>query len=531
MKEKKSIDSSIRFVETSNFLLAISFIEGGAVMAVELIGAKMIAPYFGSSLYVWSSILAVTLFGLTSGYYLGGLSSEKKNESSLLYYIVLLASILTGLMPVIGRLVMESTLNFDFRTGAIISSMVFIFPPLLLFGMVSPIIIRKLSKKVEESGKKAGMVYSLSTVGGILTTFLVGFYFIPEVGLRMSSVYMSLILAIIPIYYFLRRGKTILVLVSFLFASLLIISSIAIRNKPKLKTAHFKEIYKSDGLLGQLLVVDYPLPGIRGLHINNISQTNYHLATGRSQWTYVHRLALYSSFKPKGSEVFLAGIGGGNVVNELKILGFNVDACDIEKRMEMVAKKYFGMNPDINFIEDDARHAIKVSKKKYDIVILDVSAGENQPNNLYTIEGFNDIKKIMNKDAILFIHYPSMLEKEQGIALKSIVKTVRTAGFKADLINTTKNHNVLSEYIVFASLYNINLEEQSFERRDHFADPFRFPLKDSVLMTNVDLSGGLVLTDDKPIMDKLHQFTAYGYRSDGINQSIKPMIDEGLKMF
>ena len=46
-------------------------------MATELIGAKLLAPYFGTTIYVWASIFTVTLLGLATGYALGGYFSKK----------------------------------------------------------------------------------------------------------------------------------------------------------------------------------------------------------------------------------------------------------------------------------------------------------------------------------------------------------------------------------------------------------------------------------------------------------------------
>src|ERR1039458_10759485 len=81
------------------FFYSLSFLEGASVMAAELLGAKMLAPYFGTSLYVWSAVLAVTLGGLAMGYFAGGIFSEKKNTERNLYYILLASAIFLIAMP------------------------------------------------------------------------------------------------------------------------------------------------------------------------------------------------------------------------------------------------------------------------------------------------------------------------------------------------------------------------------------------------------------------------------------------------
>src|ERR1041385_3859724 len=91
------------------FFYALSFLEGASVMAAELLGAKMLAPYFGSSLYVWSSVLGITLGGLALGYFAGGILSQKKNAERDLYAVLLASAIFLIAMPVLAKMVMIHT--------------------------------------------------------------------------------------------------------------------------------------------------------------------------------------------------------------------------------------------------------------------------------------------------------------------------------------------------------------------------------------------------------------------------------------
>ncbi|MBT6440108.1 MAG: fused MFS/spermidine synthase [Flavobacteriales bacterium] len=186
------------------YLISISIIEGGAVMAVELLGAKLIAPSYGASLYVWATTLAVTMGGLTTGYLLGGVISEKYPHKLILHYIILASAIFVTIMPFTSSMIMSATLGMNLKVGIVISSLCFVFPPLVCFGMVSPLIIRLISREVKEVGNSVGTIYSISTLGGIVTTFLFGFLFIPQLGLTFSTYTTALALYIFPVYYFVR---------------------------------------------------------------------------------------------------------------------------------------------------------------------------------------------------------------------------------------------------------------------------------------------------------------------------------------
>jgi len=182
-------------------LYLVSFAEGGALMAVELLGAKMIAPYYGTSLYVWSAVLACTLGGLALGYLTGGILSQKYPGQKMLYGVVAVSALVTFLLPLTGKLIMELTMSLPLKTGITISALVILTPPVLLFGMVSPMIIELLARSTTAVGKAAGTVYAISTVGGICATFLTGFYLAPFVGIKESAWLTGGLLVIWPLLY------------------------------------------------------------------------------------------------------------------------------------------------------------------------------------------------------------------------------------------------------------------------------------------------------------------------------------------
>jgi hypothetical protein len=241
---------------------------------------------------------------------------------------------------------------------------------------------------------------------------------------------------------------------------------------------------------------------------------------------------------PVGSSVLLCGIGGGSVANEMINLGFNVDAVDLDNRMDHIARKYFKMARQVSTFADDARHYIRTCTKKYDIVILDISAGENQPSNVYTIECFREIKKILSKNGIVFIHYQNVLKGESSIAVKSLAKTLNASGFHTNLINTDKikpdgshqNWEITHELMLFGSKNQINLNEYSFNRRDKFADPFRFPIRNGVIIEKYSYHEGIVLTDNKPIMDVFHTNTLKATRGATLEEIIPRLIKENIEI-
>ena len=169
-----------------HILYLLAFIEGGALMAIELIGSKIIAPYYGGSLYTWTAVLATTLGGLALGYQLGGTMSSKHDNKKLLFYLFLLSGLLVIGMRFYGPFVLEVTLPLEIRVGVTISSFFILTPILMCFGMVSPLIINTLYNDYGVAGKSAGTVYAISTFGGVLFCLPFGLYVIPFIGIKIS---------------------------------------------------------------------------------------------------------------------------------------------------------------------------------------------------------------------------------------------------------------------------------------------------------------------------------------------------------
>ncbi len=152
---------------------------GFFVMSVELLGSRILAPYFGSGLMVWGGILTVFMTFLSLGYLLGGIVSTKNPKLWKLGCILAAEALLT--LPVIFSEVPLETLSLwmpDPRYGSLIGSFFLFALPTTLSGMVSPYAIRLLVRGVGSSGREAGLVYFISTIGSAAGTIITSFYLV-----------------------------------------------------------------------------------------------------------------------------------------------------------------------------------------------------------------------------------------------------------------------------------------------------------------------------------------------------------------
>lgn len=163
-----------------NIIVCAGFINGFVIMTIELLGGRVLSPYFGTSVYVWGSIITIFMLSLSLGYLWGGrLSSRNPNPNTFALFF-LLAALLSLPIIFVGEWTMTQVFLAieDPRYGSLIAAVLLYFLPIFFMGMVSPYSIRLLVSSEENSGRMAGLLYFVSTLGSALGTLMTSFYFV-----------------------------------------------------------------------------------------------------------------------------------------------------------------------------------------------------------------------------------------------------------------------------------------------------------------------------------------------------------------
>ncbi|MBU2870085.1 fused MFS/spermidine synthase [Colwellia sp. E2M01] len=162
------------------FIYFLAFTSGFSIMCIELLAGRILAPFFGSSVHIWGSIITVFMLSLSIGYLLGGKFSTKNASLGRYGAIFILAGI--TLLPIVtsSAWIMETIFIAieDSRYGSLLASTVLFFIPTIILGMLSPYSVRLLVKGPNESGQVAGKLYFVSTLGSALGTIITSFYFV-----------------------------------------------------------------------------------------------------------------------------------------------------------------------------------------------------------------------------------------------------------------------------------------------------------------------------------------------------------------
>jgi hypothetical protein len=185
--------------DTHNLLvLSLAFVSGFIIMSIELLGGRILAPYFGSSIYVWGSIITVFMLSLSIGYLCGGRLSLKQPSLQRYGSFYLIAAVL--LLPLVlwSNSIMEAVFLRveDPRYGSLLVSMLLFFLPTAVLGMIAPYSVRMLVSDSHSSGQVAGLLYFISTLGSALGTLGTSFYFVLWFEVDSILLTMSVILGI-----------------------------------------------------------------------------------------------------------------------------------------------------------------------------------------------------------------------------------------------------------------------------------------------------------------------------------------------
>ncbi len=162
-------------------ILSISAICGWFVMELELLGGRILAPNFGSQVYVvMGSVIGVFLLSLSGGYMLGGWLSKRPRSKQALGLSVLVAGIWMAVMPALADPVCSLIFRLvpSIRLGSLAASLVLFAAPTVLLGTVSPTVVRWLTTRAADSGLNAGRVFALSTIASFGGCIVTAFYLV-----------------------------------------------------------------------------------------------------------------------------------------------------------------------------------------------------------------------------------------------------------------------------------------------------------------------------------------------------------------
>ena len=407
------------------YLFLTTVVSGALVMIIEVLGSRVIGPFFGVSLFVWTSLIAVTLIALAAGYAFGGWLADRFSSPDVLYGLLCAAGLFTLPIPWMRAAVLEAVLPLGLRGGALTAALVLFAPALFLLGCVTPYVARLAVREMRHLGRTIGVFYAGSTAGSIAGTVLAGFFLIPALGVsRVFLVIGACLIALGAGYFFLFRR-------SWLPSVLLLMPFIAVPPPPQLHgrmpdgTA-VAVVHQRESPYGAIKVIDYRLGArhTRELLIDGLVQGGMDMGSGESIYEYSYLLQwLPYALNPGGKRCLVIGLGAGLVPRWYRARGVETEVVDIDPAIVAVARDFFGVSDEVNVRIADARAFLLDGDSRYDFLVLDVFNGDTTPGHLLSLEALRLARSRLSEGGVMAINLMGSLEKNSFMTA-SIIRTL-----------------------------------------------------------------------------------------------------------
>lgn len=497
--------SSSKFLEKI-WLHCTVFLTGAAVMVIELLGTRLIAPFYGASLYVWTSLIAVTLIALALGYYVGGILADRARSG--LSVIIAASGFLTLVIPWLTGPILLATDPLGLRLGSFISTLILFSPSLIMLGMVGPFAVKLSTSALSNVGASTGSIYAVSTVGSVIGTLFLGFYLFPLVGSREIFIGLGVALLILAILVTVIERKYQQSTLSLIPTTLLVVIGIGlfpqIANSGKPESSEtIKTLFERESLYGWVRVIDKHKENIRLLTVDASTIGAASISHGQNLLTYQKIVAHIPALAPAMKNALLIGQGAGHMAMTLKEHGIVTDTLEIDPAVAEAATRFFGFEPSGRVIIGDARYEIRQLKGPYDLIILDVFTGGSEPTHLLTVETLTQLRSLLSDQGMLALNFVSFYENGQNHALASVSKTIADV-FPHQQVFISDLGSDFNDFIFLATNHSIHLDNDELPKKHSEWLKQR--------MVTIDQSKGVVLTDNLSSLELLQMRKSEHYR-------------------
>ncbi len=458
---------------SGRMLQATVFLCGMSIMGLEMSASRLLAPFFGTSLFVWTNLIGAMMTGLSLGYWIGGRIADRHPSTQILHRIIIFAGLTTAALPFIAHPVMSLSREAILQKqapvmiGSLLATTGLFAVPMTLLGMVSPFAIRLAAKGEEALGATAGSLYALSTAGSILGTFLPSLIAIPSLGTRRTILSFAAVLIVTGAIGLARRAA-LAVPVAVYMVSVVPFGAMplthatspgAVLIEEDESLYHYIQVQRKGT---RTLLALNEGHAVHSIHDSDRGSAWYPLVG--SVWDSMNALPLLLG-RPAGHslDILIIGLAAGTMSQQLdhfysSLFDLRIDGVEIDGRIVELGRKYFDMNaPSLKVHVMDGRMFLARSDRQWDLIMCDAYRQPYIPFHLATQEYFSLIRSHLAPGGLMSINVGSM--SSEGAVLQGIKATVKSV-FGAASMMTVKNPPGagFDHYVIIAGRPSLSLE-------------------------------------------------------------------------
>ena len=489
-----------------SLLLSVT-LTGMAVLIIEVAATRILAPYFGNSIFTVSSVIGIVLAALSLGYYSGGRLADHKPSDVLFYWLIVVAGFAVMLLQLLNSALLPGmAYKLSMINGPLIVSMMLFFLPAMFLGMLSPFAIKLLHAGNADKGvgNAAGLVFFWSTFGSIAGSLGAGFLLIPHWGVSNIMIGVGVGLVLLGgIGVLMLRGPRGAIPVSLIVLSLL--SGYTLARWEKAEGTGV--VFVADGLYEKIVIRDIPYQGRNArilLQDQNINGGMF-VDDGHMAFDYTKYFELYRLFTPALKSALVIG-GGAYSVPKAILLDTPaaiVDVAEIDPSLHGLAKKYFALPDDPRLTNHviDGRRFLHDTARQYDVIFSDAYRSfVSVPLQFTTREFFSLARSKLSNDGVLIANYYGSLRSDTRSMVFSVLKTMQTVFPKVYVFATVDPRSEALQNFIFVghnSPESVGRIDVRRAARLEFSDPILNKVAGlEFLPAEGWMNSGFLLTDD-----------------------------------
>jgi spermidine synthase len=434
------------------------FVSGGVVLGMEIAASRVLAPFFGNSLFVWGSLIGIVLAGLAVGYWAGGMLADRWPEPRLLAIVMGLGALGVLAIPVLDGPVLEAIVEWDPgpRLNPLLAAVALFGAPSIVLAGVAPIAVRLHAKSLATLGQTAGRLFAISTAGSIAGTFATAFWLIPEFGTdQLLGIAAAALFAAATLFALAERlvGTAAVAL-----AGAVLAGGAAVALAPETggtiteaQARNWSPLYRRAGSVSGQQPAD-----VAGLTLRYAKDTRYHRLTVADDETnrylrfdnsyqsgmilaspfgtafeYSDYFHLALAYKTDVKDVLFIGLGGGSSPKRLwrDFTDLRLQAVELDPVVVDVAHRFFELPRDrrLQVDVDDGRRWLDDDDRKWDAIMIDAFYADAIPFHLFTSEFMELVRSRLNPGGVVVTNTIGAISGEQSRLFRSVYRTYRTA--------------------------------------------------------------------------------------------------------
>lgn len=403
----------------------VVFLCGAVVMIYEITGSRVLAPFIGTSTYIWTSLIGVILAALSLGYWLGGSMADRLPKKSVLASAILVAAGLIALTILVKDPFLTAIAAFPagLEIKAVIAAIILFAPASVALGFVTPYAVKLRMESLGEAGRTVGRLYALSTIGSIVGTFAAGFLLLPFLGSNRT-------LYLITIALFLTTPLLIAFRPDRKNIGILLVLALAIAANELTSYAMYRSIGFED--------IDTEYSRVRVFRTTDpttqreieamtfdphSTQSAMFTDSDELVFEYTKFYHLISVLKPDFQRSLMIG-GAGYSFPKAYLASFPnaaLDVVEIDPALTDIARRRFRLkdDPRLRIFHEDGRVFLnRASSSAYDVVMMDAFGSLfSVPYQLTTVEAVSQIHRVLADDGVVVFNLGSGIRGDASLFL------------------------------------------------------------------------------------------------------------------